>query len=255
MPARSARTDPAGACGSRSPRPDRGDSKKSRRCAPPGVSAALEELSRAFPRLKSTLIDERDSYLAQKIKDAPGNKVVAILGAGHIPGIKSKIFQDHDLTALTRVKPPSNTAKIIGWSIPIIIILVIASTFSVDRATGMDQIISWILWNGSLGVLGAILALAHPLAILTAFIAAPISSLSPLLAAGWFAGLVEALIRKPSVKDFEALADDVHTLKGFWHNKVTHVLIVIALANLGSTLGTVIGGADVISKFVSTFFG
>lgn len=219
------------------------------------LSAALEELSKAFPQLKSVVIDERDIYLAQKIKEAPGEKVVAVLGAGHIPGIKKELDNNHDLSELNRVPPSSSAAKIIGWAIPIFIVTIIASTFSVDRATGIDQMISWILWNGSLGVLGAILAFAHPLAILTAFVAAPISSLSPLLAAGWFAGLTEALVRKPSVNDFENLAEDMHTLKGFWRNKVTHILLVVVFANLGSTIGTIIGGADVVGKFISTFFG
>ncbi len=219
------------------------------------LSAALEELSKAFPQLKSIVIDERDIFLAQKIKEAPGDKIVAVLGAGHIPGIKKEIGSNHDLNELNRVMPPSKITKIIGWGIPIFIITIIASTFSVDRATGIDQMVSWILWNGSLGVLGAILAFAHPLAILTAFVAAPISSLSPLLAAGWFAGLTEALVRKPSVSDFESLSEDMHTLKGFWTNKVTHILLVVVFANLGSTIGTIIGGADVVSKFINTFFG
>lgn len=219
------------------------------------LSAALEELSRSFPQLKSIVIDERDRFLAQKIKTAPGNKIVAVLGAGHIPGIKKELFIDNDLTELSKILPPSKITKIIAWTIPILIITIIALTFSVDRATGIDQMVSWILWNGSLGVLGAALAFAHPLAILTAFVVAPISSLSPLLAAGWFAGLTEALVRKPNVNDFENLAEDIHTLRGFWSNKVTHILLVVVFANLGSTVGTIIGGADVISKFISTFFG
>lgn len=218
------------------------------------LSSALEELSRAFPQLKEIVIDERDIYLAQKIKEAPGEKVVAVLGAGHIPGIKKEFNGNHDLAELNRVQPPSKITKIIGWGIPVLIITIIASTFSVDRATGIDQMIRWVLWNGSLGVLGAILAFAHPLAILTAFVVSPISSLSPLLAAGWFAGLTEAIVRKPSVVDFENLSEDMQTLKGFWTNKVTHILLVVVFANLGSTLGTIIGGADVISRFIDTFF-
>ena len=219
------------------------------------LTAALDELSKAFPALKKYLIDERDQYLAQKIKSAPGEKIVAVLGAGHIPGIKEEIFNEHDLAALSEVKPPSTFSKIAGWSIPVLIVALIVSTFSVDRATGLEQIITWVLWNGSLATVGAIAALAHPLSILTAFAVAPISSLSPMLAAGWFAGLTEDLVRKPSVSDFEALADDVQTVKGFWHNKITRILLVIVLVNLGSTAGTFIGGAEVISRFLTTFFG
>jgi pheromone shutdown-related protein TraB len=219
------------------------------------LSAALDELSRSFPQLKAIVIDERDRFLAQKIKTAPGNKVLAVLGAGHIPGIKEEIYNDHDLDALSKVNPAPKSTKIIAWSIPVLIIALIVATFSVDQATGMEQVVTWILWNGSLGMIGAIIAMAHPLAILTALLVAPISSLSPLLAAGWFAGLTEALVRKPNVNDFENLADDVHSIKGFWRNKVTRVLLVVVFVNLGSTAGTIIGGAEVVSRFVSTFFG
>ncbi len=219
------------------------------------LSAALDELSRSFPQLKSIVIDERDRFLAQKIKTAPGNKVLAVLGAGHIPGIKEEIYNDHDLDALSKVNPAPKSTKIIAWSIPVLIIALIVATFSVDQATGREQIVTWILWNGSLGMVGAIIAMAHPLAILTALLVAPISSLSPLLAAGWFAGLTEALVRKPNVNDFENLAEDIHTIKGFWRNKVTRILLVVVFVNLGSTAGTIIGGAEVVSRFVSTFFG
>lgn len=218
------------------------------------LSAALEELSRSLPRLKSILIDERDKYLAQKIKSAPGNKVVAVLGAGHIPGIKNELSRDHDLEALSRVTPAPQYTKVIAWSIPLLIIVLIALTFSADRAAGTEQIMAWVLWNGSLGAVGALAALAHPLSLLTAFLVAPISSLSPLLAAGWFAGLVEALLRKPNIGDFENLADDVQSVKGFWRNKVTRILLVVALVNLGSTAGTIIGGAEIINRFFNTFF-
>ena len=218
------------------------------------LSAALEELSRSLPRLKAIIIDERDKYLAQKIKSAPGNKVVAVLGAGHIPGIKHELSRDHDLEALSRVKPAPKYTRVIAWSIPLLIIVLIVLTFSADRAAGTEQIMAWVFWNGSLGALGALAALAHPLSLLTAFLVAPISSLSPLLAAGWFAGLVEALLRKPSVGDFESLVDDVHSIKGFWRNKVTRILLVVALVNLGSTAGTIIGGAEIINRFLNTFF-
>ena len=135
-----------------------------------------------------------------------------------------------------------------------IIIGIIASTFFANQETGINQMINWILWNGSLSALGTIIALGHPLSILTAFLVAPISSLSPFLAAGWFAGLTEAYVRKPSVQDFENLSDDVKTLKGFWKNKVTHILLVVVFANIGSSIGTFVGGADVVKQFIDTFF-
>ncbi|KUG05484.1 pheromone shutdown protein [hydrocarbon metagenome] len=217
------------------------------------LSSALEELAQAFPHIKSILIDERDQYLAQKIKEAPGNKVVAVLGAGHIPGIKQELAREHDMDELSRVLPPSKVTKIVGWAIPLLILALIISTFSVDKAAGMDQMAAWIIWNGSLAALGALLAFAHPFAILTAFVVSPISSLNPLLAAGWFAGLTEAIIRKPKVEDFENIAEDINSIRGFWNNKVTHVLLVVALANVGSSLGAMFGGLEVVRHFINTF--
>lgn len=217
------------------------------------LTSVLNEMADSFPSLKSVIVDERDKYLAQKIKETSGDKVVAVLGAAHIPGIKKELERDNDLAELSKVKPASKTTKIIGWSIPFLILLIIIMTFSMDKASGMDQILSWILWNGALASIGSMLAFGHPLTILVAFLVAPISSLSPLLAAGWFSGLTEALIKKPNVQDFENISEDVTSLKGFWHNKVTHILLVVVLTNLGSTFGTLIGGVDVLKKFVKIF--
>ena len=213
------------------------------------INSMLLEFTDSFPRLKKPLIDERDQYLAQKIKRAPGNKIVAVLGAAHVPGIKREIQKDHDLTALRQVPPKSNWPKIIGWSIPVLILAAIAYTFMSNPSAGWQQTLSWIIWNGSLSALGALIAWAHPLAILTAFVAAPLTSLNPLLAAGWFVGIVQATMKRPNVADFESLSTDVFSVKGFWQNKVSRILLVVILANLGSSIGTFIGGADVIRLF------
>lgn len=219
------------------------------------LTSALSELGKSFPKLKTALIDERDKYLSHKIKTAPGKKIIAVLGAGHVPGIKEEIKKEQDLEELSKLPPKSNIGKIIRWTIPIIILGIIGYTFYTNRATGIDQTISWVLWNGSLSSIGALIAFGHPLSILTAFVISPISSLNPALAAGWFAGLVEAFIRKPKVADFEDLSEDVYSVKGFWKNKVTRVLLVVALTNLGSMLGTAIGGADVIRMFIENILG
>lgn len=214
------------------------------------LNAMLHEFTQSFPRLKKPLIDERDQFLSQKIKEAPGNKIVAVLGAAHVPGIKEEIHNDHDLKHLSQIPPKSNAPKIIAWSIPIIILAIIAYTFYANPSAGIQQSISWVLWNGSFSAIGAVAALGHPITILTAFIAAPITSLNPLIAAGWFAGLMQAYIKRPNVRDFENLTEDVFSVKGFWNNKVTRILLVVVLANLGSSLGTFIGGADVIRLFL-----
>lgn len=217
------------------------------------LNAVLTDFTESFPRLKTPLIDERDQYLAQKIKDAPGKKIVAVLGAAHVPGITKEIHKEHDLLALTQTPVKSKIPKIIGWAIPIFLLSLIAYTFIANPSAGFDQALSWILWTGSLSAIGAAAALGHPLAILAAFVSAPITTLHPLIAAGWVSGIVQAFFRRPSVGDFERLSEDVFTIKGFWANRVTRVLLVIVLTNLGGTLGTFIGGADVIRVFFENF--
>lgn len=218
------------------------------------LNAVLAEFTEAFPRLKTPLIDERDQYLSEKIRTAPGKKVVAVLGAAHIPGIKNEIHRKHDLKKLNEKPPKPVWPKVVGWAIPLIIIGIIAYTFIQNSDVAMSQMLSWLLWNGSLAALGTIIAKGHPLAVLTAFAAAPFTSLNPLLAVGWLSGLVQAYFTRPSVKDFQRLADDVLSVKGFWQNKATRVLLVVVLGNIGSSLGTFIGGADIVRSFFQHIF-
>lgn len=160
-----------------------------------------------------------------------------------------EITKEQDLERLREVPPKSKTPKVIGWTIPILIIAIIAYTFYTNPAAGAQQTLSWVLWHGTFSALGTAIAFGHPLTILTAFVVSPITALDPITAAGWFAGIVQAYIRRPSVSDFENLAEDVTSVKGFWSNKVTRILLIVVLANLGSTIGTVIGGADVVRLF------
>lgn len=219
------------------------------------LNSMLHEFTVSFPELKKPLIDERDQYLAQKIKEAPGEKIVAVVGAAHVPGICKQIKKNHDLTELTKRPPKSKTPTVIAWSIPVIILgLILYSLFS-NPNVALNLSVSWLFWNALLAGIGALIALGHPLTILTAALASPFTSLNPMFAAGWFAGIVEAIIRKPKVADFERLAEDVFTLKGFWQNQVTRILLVVALTNIGSSLGAFIGGADVIRIFMQNIFG
>ncbi|MEG6523602.1 TraB/GumN family protein [Desulfotomaculum sp. 1211_IL3151] len=214
------------------------------------LNSILSEFTKSFPKLKTPLVDERDQYLAQKIKEAPGNKVVAVLGAAHVPGIKEEIKKEHDLTKLVQLPAKSNITKILVWAIPVVFIALVAYTFITNPVVGAKQSLSWVLWTGSFAALGSIFAFGHPLTILTAFVVAPITTLHPLIAAGWFAGLTQAYIRRPNVRDFENLAEDIFSLKGFWNNKVTRILLIVSLTNIGGSIGTLIGGADVIRLFL-----
>ncbi len=209
-------------------------------------SDALEELmkefSEALPGVRTALIDERDQYLAGKIKAAPGNTVVAIVGAGHVPGIKSWFAKEIDLEKLDKLPKPRKFTKLLAWLIPCLVVGMFIYGFTnsgVEKSYEMAA--TWFLWNGGLGALGSLIALGHPLTILAAFLASPFTSLNPFIAGGWVAGLVEAIIRKPRVGDLESVAEDVATMKGFWTNRVTKILLVIALTNLLGTIGTFIG--------------
>ncbi|SET32698.1 pheromone shutdown-related protein TraB [Natronincola peptidivorans] len=219
------------------------------------LTSMLGEFTEAFPRLKAFLVDERDCYLAQKIKEAPGKKIVAVLGAAHVPGVTREIYKEHDLNALTKLPKKSNKPRFISWLIPIIIIGIIASTYYFSRSAAKDLTLSWILWNSILSALGTILAFGHILTIITSLLIAPFTSLNPFFGAGWVAGLVEAFIRRPHVKDFEDLSEDIFTLKGFWKNKVTRILLVVIFTNIGSVVGSFIGGADVLRIFLRTIKG
>lgn len=215
------------------------------------LEAALNEVGKEFPVVKKILVDERDEYLSSKIKNANGKKIVAIIGAAHANGLIKALDKDVDTKELEVVNKKKGIGSIIKWLIPIAILSAIIYTLITNRDVGISQIKSWILWNGTLSALGVLLALGHPLSILTAFVMAPITSLNPLLAAGWFAGIVEAMIRKPKVKDFENLGEDTSSLKGFWKNRVTRILLVVVFANLFSSIGTIISGLDIFSKLFS----
>ena len=212
------------------------------------LSEAMEALASDSKDMKRTLIDERDQYLAEKIRQAPGTNLVAVVGAGHLSGILKELNESHNLENLEIVPPPSSTGQFLKWGIPAIIIGLIAyGFFNVDAGVSWQMIQRWFLINGILSALGAALALAHPLTIISAFLAAPFTSLNPMIAAGWVAGLVEAILNKPQVKDFEHLGEDITSFKGFWKNKITRILLVVVFANLGSTAGTLIGGVAIAS--------
>jgi pheromone shutdown-related protein TraB len=211
----------------------------------------LELLAREFPMVKKPLIDERDTYLAQRIRDAQGKKIVAVVGAGHVPGILREIEADSDLEPLEQVPPPALWPRILKWAIPLIIIgLLVYGGFRGGVQHSLQSLYIWVLINGGLSALGAALAFGHPLTVLTAFCAAPLTSLNPMIAAGWVAGLVQTFVKKPTVSDLERLPESITTLKGFWGNPVSRILLVVVLCNLGSALGTFIAGSWIAVRTV-----
>ena len=202
------------------------------------LETLLSELGKTLPELQRVLIDERDQYLAHKIRTAPGNKIVAVVGAGHVPGIKKYWSEPVDMEALEVIPPKGKWVGFIKWGIPALVIaLIILGFYMAGANAGADMIKWWILANATLAGLGAACALAHPLTVVAAFVASPITSLNPMVAAGWVAGLVQVFLVKPKVKDFQSLPEDIVSVKGFWRNKITRILLIVVLTNLGSSLG------------------
>lgn len=203
------------------------------------LESLLSEVGRHMPVLRTILIDERDQYLTEKIRNAPGQKIVAVVGAGHVPGIKKYWETPVNIAALETLPPKRKYVGIIKWGLPALVaVLIIAGFYRGGAHTGKEMVWWWILANGVLAGLGSVLAMAHPLTILSAAVAAPLTSLNPMIAAGWVSGLVEAMSRKPKVKDLENLSGDILSIRGFWKNKVTRILLVVVFTNIGSSIGT-----------------
>ncbi|MBP1762732.1 MAG: pheromone shutdown-related protein TraB, partial [Firmicutes bacterium] len=214
------------------------------------LGSVLSDMRDQFPKIGQILVSERDQYLAAKIKDAPGHKVVAVLGGAHVPGVKEEIYKTQDIENISIVPPKSRWSGMAGWIIPAALILLLAYAFAGGVQAGLQQLSVWVLWTSVLAAVFTALSLAHPLSILTSFVAAPFTTLHPLLACGWFTGLVEAVIKKPTVADVQNVSQDIFSIRGFYRNRLLRTLLVIFMANLGASLGTFIAGADIIRQMV-----
>jgi pheromone shutdown-related protein TraB len=210
------------------------------------LSEMLKELSRAMPEVKKPLIDERDLYLADGIRRAaetPGTtKVVAVVGAAHVPGIQTHFGEPVDRAALEKIPPPSKTWTAIKWLVPaLLIVAFIWGWRSTDSTSFAEMMLAWIVPTSTGAGLFTLLGGGRLLTVLSAIVVAPIAAIHPLLGTAMVTGLVEAWLRKPSVADCERLPDDVQTMRGFWRNPVTRILLIAILSGLGTALGFWIG--------------
>ena len=218
------------------------------------LDGMMNELASYLPSVKETLIDERDQYLAAKIWGSAKStstkaegplRVVAVVGAGHMQGMKNHLEKiaagnEHaDVSNLDAIPPRGFFAKAAGWIIPALIIALIAvGFFRVGGDLSLAMIRRWVLWNGSLAAIGALLAMGHPLAIIISFLGAPLTSLSPLIGVGFLSGLVQVTVCKPQVKDAQNIISDVGSLRGIYRNRISRALLVFFLSSLGSSIGT-----------------
>ena len=205
----------------------------------------MNELSKELPGAKEALIDERDRYLATNIMKAPGHKKVAVIGAGHANGIIKTMEKlekrelSTDLTEISKVPKPSKAGKIIGWLIPAILVgIIVWVGFAHGFNESLKYFLIWACTNAASTVVFSILSLAHPVTWLVSAISAPIAVLNPAIGVGVFTGITEATMRKPAVKDFEGLSDDISTFKGWFKNRVLHAFLIFFTSSLGSILGT-----------------
>ncbi|TVR01937.1 MAG: TraB/GumN family protein [Spirochaetaceae bacterium] len=211
------------------------------------IESMMNELADYLPSVKHVLIDERDRFLATRIFEARGERILAVVGAGHVPGIVSWLQRlesgeaSTDLSDINVIPPPKPISKVLPWVIPAAVFTLIVLGFVRSGwAGGFTMLSRWILVNGTLSAVGALAALAHPVTIIASFLAAPFTSMNPTIGVGMVSGLIEAVLRKPRVSDFESLQDDILSVRGFFRNRLTHILLVFLFSTIGSAIGTFI---------------
>ena len=218
------------------------------------LSELMSEMGASLPNMKKILIDERDIFLAEKIKAAPGDKVVAVVGAGHVEGIKQQFRRDNSgrMAEINTIPPVSKGWKTAGWLIPLIILSSIGFiAWQKGAGTAGANIQFWILANGIPAAIGAVIALAHPATIFSAFAAAPVTSLTPVIGAGYVTSFVQVMVCPPVVHEFESVGDDISSITGWWRNKLLRVFLVFLLTGIGSFIGTYVGGYEIIKTLMS----
>lgn len=227
------------------------------------MDSMMNEIAEYLPAVKEVLIDERDRYLASRIWDAKVNgeaakKIVAVLGAGHLPGVVRHLEAlaagtvSSDTTEISQLPPSGIGGKVAGLVFPVLIVgLIVAGFFTGGARASLDMLVQWVLWNGSLAALGALVAGGHILTVLAGFVGAPLATLNPVVAVGLFTGLVQAWVNKPKVEDMERLSDDATSIKGIYKNRILRVLLVFFLSSIGGVIGNFIA----VPSLVATIAG
>jgi pheromone shutdown-related protein TraB len=217
------------------------------------VTEVMNELGRMMPDLKRVLIDERDAYLAHEILECEGQKIVAVVGAGHIEGMKKRLENEDraDMQEITSIPSDSKIWKVVGWGIPTVIVgSIVAIALTQGAEAAGENALIWFLANAIPSGIGAIIALGHPATILAAAFAAPFTSLSPLIGAGYVAAFTQLWARPPRVSDFRTVGEDLAIPSRWWKSRLMQVFLVFILTTIGSLIGTWTGGFGVLSNLV-----
>lgn len=217
------------------------------------LSTMMQEFGKTFPEVKQVLIDERDQFLASKIKSAPGKKIVAVIGKGHMKGIARIIETDEELPSeesITVIPKGAPIWKIIGWAIPVAII---ASILFVGYEAGFEKAgvlsLQWAMYTGGGAMLGTIIAGGHPLTVLVALVMAPFTGLTPLIGVGFFTALTQVYMRPPRVQEMETLSDDIWQVKRWWKNRVTRVILCFLCPGIPAIIGKVLAILEIYKAF------
>lgn len=225
------------------------------------LEETFEQLPLPATQIKEVVVSERDHYMAAKISEFIAQKdsitsLLVIVGAGHLAGIvdalKKTTTATSDIIAEYEAVPPRKRfSRAVPWLIVLVILAGFAYGFSKEMQLGIDLVVDWVLINGGLAGLGALLAAAHPATIITVFFAAPLTSINPTIGAGMVAAAVELYLRKPKVSDFESLRKDVAKLTGWRRNRVARIMLIFVLSTLGSAIGTYVGGFHIYSTLIN----
>lgn len=224
------------------------------------LEASFGEFARDNPALYDTIIAERDRYMAARLRELPAEhgevrEVLAVVGAGHLKGLTRHLQEDDTLPATVRGELESIPSKSsIPWFTIVLSAFVLGGFawgfWQGGIDVGSDLLLQWVLATGVLGAIGCAIAGGHPLSILVAFLASPITPLHPALASGTLSALTEAWLRKPTYADFMALRDDVQTVRGWWRNRVARVLLNFFLTSMGTAIGVWTGGLKMLGTLV-----
>ncbi|WP_246372992.1 TraB/GumN family protein [Marilutibacter spongiae] len=228
------------------------------------LESSFSEFASDTPALYDTIIDERDRYMAARLRESTASdagagpaprEVLAVVGAGHLRGMAGYLREeDRPATAIRDELEALPKKSDVPWFTIILTTFVLGGFawgfWQGGIDVGSDLLLQWVLATGLLGALGCAIAGGHPLSILVAFVASPITPLHPALASGTLSALTEAWLRKPTYADFMALREDVGTLKGWWRNRVARVLLNFFLTSLGTAIGVWTGGLRMLGKLV-----
>lgn len=221
------------------------------------LETTFAEFAEERQDLYQPLIDERDQYMTARIRqeiDSKGHEnILAVLGAGHVAGIKNYLQNQTEepagLISRLETQPASSRFwKVFPWLIVVLILTGFFIGFQRSPELGWQLVIEWVVINGGLSALGTIIATGHPLTVLTAFLAAPLTSLNPTVGAGMVTTAAELYFRKPQVGDFSTLRHDTTHWKGWWKNRVSRTLLVFIFSTMGSAIGTYLAGFRILEK-------